>query len=96
ATQSALAEAVGADKVNINRPPVTGAEDFADYQAVIPGVFFHLGASKASVPESEWTINHAPNFDTNEDVLPIGVRTLVMTSIRYLERGVPAVRTKGS
>jgi amidohydrolase len=52
-----------------------------------------LGVSKAGVPPSEWTVNHAPNFDTNEDVLPIGVRTHVMTAIRYLERGVPAVRT---
>jgi amidohydrolase len=88
-----LEEAAGAGKVNINRPPITGAEDFADYQAVIPGVFYHLGVSKAGVPPSEWTVNHAPNFDTNEDVLPIGVRTHVMTAIRYLERGVPAVRT---
>ena len=92
---SSLEEAAGAGKVNINRPPITGAEDFADYQAVIPGVFYHLGVSKAGVPASQWTINHAPNFDTNEDVLPIGVRTHVMTAIRYLERGVPAVRTPG-
>lgn len=90
-----LEEAAGSGKVDINRPPKTGSEDFSDYQAKIPGVFYNLGASKAGVPESDWVINHAPNFDINEDILPLGVRTHVLTAIRYLERGAVG-KGKGS
>jgi amidohydrolase len=93
ATFAALEEAAGAGKVDINRPPKTGSEDFSDFQAKIPGVFYNLGVSKDGAPESEWVVNHSPQFDTNEAALPLGVRTHVLTAIRYLERGVPAKRS---
>jgi amidohydrolase len=84
---ASLEEAAGAGKVDINRPPVTGAEDFAVYQRVIPGVFYHIGANKAGVKPEDAAPNHSPQFDVNEAVLPLGVRTHVLTAIRYLERG---------
>jgi amidohydrolase len=91
ATFSVLEEAAGVGKVDNNRPPVTGAEDFAAYQLQIPGVFYHIGANKAGVKAEEAAPNHSPQFDVNEDVLPLGVRAHVLTALRYLERqGAPA------
>jgi amidohydrolase len=87
ATFASLEEAAGTGKVDINRPPVTGAEDFAAYQLQIPGVFYHIGANKEGVRPEDAAPNHSPQFDVNEAVLPLGVRAHVLTAIRYLERG---------
>jgi amidohydrolase len=87
ATFASLEEAAGTGKVDINRNPATGAEDFAAYQLQIPGVFYHMGASKDGVSPAESPANHSPQFDVNEAVLPLGVRAHVLTAIRYLERG---------
>jgi amidohydrolase len=87
ATFASLEEAAGTGKVDINRPPVTGAEDFAVYQMQIPGVFYHIGANKEGVRPEDAAPNHSPQFDVNEAVLPLGVRAHVLTAIRYLERG---------
>jgi amidohydrolase len=87
ATFASLEEAAGVGKVDINRPLVTGAEDFAAYQLKIPGVFYHIGANKEGVKAEDAAPNHSPQFDVNEAVLPLGVRTHVLTAIRYLERG---------
>jgi amidohydrolase len=90
ATFTSLEEAAGSGKVDINRRPATGAEDFAAYQLQIPGVFYHLGASKDGVTEENSPANHSPQFDVNEAVLPLGVRAHVLTALRYLERGSAA------
>jgi amidohydrolase len=87
ATFASLEEAAGTGKVDINRPPVTGAEDFAAYQLQIPGVFYHIGANKEGVRAQDAAPNHSPQFDVNEAVLPLGVRAHVLTAVRYLERG---------
>jgi amidohydrolase len=92
ATFASLEEAAGAGKVDINRNPATGAEDFAAYQLQIPGVFVHLGASKDGILDANTPSNHSPQFDTNEAVLPLGVRTHVLMAVRYLERGGVAAR----
>jgi amidohydrolase len=86
-TFASLEEAAGVGKVDINANPVTGAEDFAAYQLRIPGVFYHLGASKDGVTVANTPPNHSPYFDVNEAVLPLGVRAHVLTAIRFLERG---------
>ena len=92
ATFASLEEAAGTGKVDINRRPTTGAEDFASFQLQIPGVFYHLGASKDGVAEADSPANHSPYFDVNEAVLPLGVRAHVLTAIRYLERGGAVAR----
>jgi amidohydrolase len=84
---ASLEEAAGTGKVDSNFKPSTGAEDFSSYQLQIPGLFYHLGASKDGVPPEQSPANHSPQFDVNEVVLPLGVRTHVLTAIRYLERG---------
>lgn len=81
-----LTEAAGQGKVNPATPPTTVAEDFSYFQQVIPGVFYHLGASPDGVDPSQSAPNHSPEFSPNEKVLPLGVKTHVLTALRFLER----------
>ncbi len=82
---AALEEAAGAGKVDMNRRPTTVSEDFSAYQAQVPGVFYHLGASADGVDPADSAPNHSPRFDPNESVLPLGVRAHVLTAVRWLE-----------
>ncbi|WP_295246220.1 amidohydrolase [uncultured Brevundimonas sp.] len=81
-----LTEAAGAGNVNPATPPTTVAEDFSYFQQVIPGVFYHLGASPDGVDPATSAPNHSPEFSPNEKVLPLGVKTHVLTALRFLER----------
>lgn len=81
-----LAEAAGAGNVNGSAPPTMVAEDFSYYQGEIPGVFYHLGGTPNYDPATA-PPNHSPQFQVDESVLPLGVRTHVLTAIRFLERG---------
>jgi len=81
-----LTEAAGEGNVNPATPPTTVAEDFSYFQQVIPGVFYHLGASPDGVDPAASAPNHSPEFSPNEKVLPLGVKTHVLTALRFLER----------
>jgi len=65
-------------------PPITGGEDFAAYQQVIPGLFFFLGITPASTPPTEVAPNHSPYFFTDEAALPVGVKALANLVVDYL------------
>jgi amidohydrolase len=84
-----LTEAAGEGKVNPASPPTTVAEDFSYFQAEIPGVFYHLGGSAEGVDPATAAPNHSPQFDVNEAVLPVGVRSHVLSALRFLERPAP-------
>ena len=81
-----LTEAAGEGNVNPATPPTTVAEDFSYFQQAIPGVFYHLGASPDGADPSQSAPNHSPEFSPNEKVLPLGVKTHVLTALRFLER----------
>ena len=81
-----LTEAAGEGNVNPATPPTTVAEDFSYFQQVIPGVFYHLGASPDGVDPATSAPNHSPEFSPNEKVLPLGVKAHVLTALRFLER----------
>ena len=81
-----LSEAAGADNINPATPPTTVAEDFSYFQQAVPGVFYHLGGSPDGVDPATSAPNHSPQFAVNESVLPLGVRTHVLTALRFLER----------
>ena len=81
-----LTEAAGTGNVNPATPPTTVAEDFSYFQHEIPGVFWHLGASPDGVDPATSAPNHSPQFDVNEAVLAVGVRSEVLTALRFLER----------
>jgi amidohydrolase len=81
-----LEEAAGPGRVDAASPPTTVAEDFSYFQAAIPGVFYHLGGTPDGVDPNTAAPNHSPMFDVNERVLALGVRTHVLSALRFLER----------
>ena len=66
-------------------PHTTGGEDFAEYQAVVPGVFLFLGidneAAGAVYP------NHSSHFNVDESVLIRGAITEAQYALDFLEEG---------
>jgi len=71
----------------IELPPITGAEDFAAYQEEIPGIFFFLGVTPASVPLGEAAPNHSPYFFADEAALSVGVRAIANLAVDFLAGG---------
>jgi amidohydrolase len=60
-----------------------GAEDFAYYAQEVPALFMFLGTNN---PEKGITaVNHSSRFDIDEDVLEVGVRTLLALTLDILE-----------
>src|SRR5690606_20170214 len=65
-------EVAGEAHTHENFPPILGSEDFAYYQQARPGCYYFLGTrprDRAQVP-----LCHHPQFDFNEDVLPLAIR----------------------
>lgn len=63
-------------------PLVSASEDFSEFQKVAPGFFFMLGGK----PKDRMVgPNHAPNFDFDEAALSIGVKSLTLVALSYLE-----------
>ncbi len=81
-----LTEAAGEGNVNPATPPTTVAEDFSYLSQEVPGVFYHLGGTPDGVDPAQAPPNHSPGFDVNEKVLPLGVKTHVLSALRFLER----------
>jgi amidohydrolase len=81
-----LEEAAGVGNVNAATPPTTVAEDFSYLSQEVPGVFYHLGATPAGTDPAKGPPNHSPTFDVDESVLPLGVKTHVLSALRFLER----------
>ncbi len=81
-----LTEAAGEGNVNPASPPTTVAEDFSYFQGEVPGVFYHLGGTADGVDPATAAPNHSPQFDVNEDILALGVRTHALSALRFLER----------
>lgn len=81
-----LIEAAGEGNVNPATPPTTVAEDFSYLSQEVPGVFYHLGGTPDGVDPATAAPNHSPAFDVNEKVLPLGVKTHVLSALRFLER----------
>jgi amidohydrolase len=84
-----LTEAAGEGNVNPATPPTTVAEDFSYLSQEVPGVFYHLGGTPEGVDPANAPPNHSPGFDVNEKVLPLGVKTHVLSALRFLERPAP-------
>ncbi|MFQ6005582.1 MAG: amidohydrolase, partial [Woeseia sp.] len=61
--------AAAGDARVIEHPLITGAEDFAHFQARIPGLYLMLGVRPDGLSADEAPANHSPLFDANEDAL---------------------------
>ncbi|XP_027335203.1 IAA-amino acid hydrolase ILR1-like 4 [Abrus precatorius] len=73
---------LGINKVNLDIPPIMGAEDFAFYQKVIPGYFAFLGVENASHEPLQSL--HSPYLRINEDGLPYGAALHASFAASYL------------
>lgn len=65
--------------------PQMVAEDFSFYQQVIPGFFYFLGIRN----EAKGIVHavHTPEFDIDEDAMPIGVKVMATAAVDFLSRG---------
>jgi amidohydrolase len=73
---------VAGEKLTIP-PPITGAEDFSNYQHHIPGLFVSLGVAPPEDP-AKAAPNHSPLFFADERALPIGMRVLAHLAVDYM------------
>ncbi len=73
------AEIVGADKVDLNTPPLLGAEDFSYMLEARPGAFILAGNGDSAGL-------HSPQFDFNDELIPLGASYWV----RLIERRLAA------
>ena len=78
-----LRDVYGAANVRLGEP-VTGAEDFAFYQEVVPGFFFFIGGRPADVPLEQAIPNHSPLFYVDEGALVLGVEVMSRLAADYL------------
>ena len=67
--------------------PTMGAEDFAYMLEAHPGAMFGLGVRR---PGGERRYLHSPNFDLDENALPVGAAVLAETALRLMRMGKPA------
>ena len=65
---SVAAEVVGSDRVNLNPKPAMGSEDFAYMLMEKPGAYIWIGNGDG---EGSCMV-HNPNYDFNDEILPIG------------------------
>jgi amidohydrolase len=61
--------------------PTMGAEDFAYMTAASPGAMFRLGVRTPGTPSR---FVHTPDFNLDEDALPIGAAVLAESALRLL------------
>lgn len=86
-----MQQAVGVDVIK----PVYGQvpffnDDFAYFQQKIPGVYFFLGGSNAE--KGIIAMNHAPNFQVDEESIRVGVRSFSSLLIARLRKRTEAER----
>jgi len=82
-------QALYGDRQVLQSRRVTGAEDFAFYQEVIPGLFFFVGARAPGVPVDQAISNHSPYFDIDEAVLLPGMTALAQLAMDFLHAEAP-------
>lgn len=82
ALTAAMVPVLGKAARTVEIPLVTGSEDFSEFQKVAPGFFFMLGGKPK---DRNVGPNHSPSFDFDEAALAIGVKSLTLLALNYLE-----------
>jgi amidohydrolase len=72
------------DKNLLNPKPQMGAEDFSEYQKIIPGFFYFLGVGNKA--KGITAMIHTPEFDVDEESLLVGVKLMTNVLLDYLDR----------
>jgi amidohydrolase len=68
-------------------PKIAASEDFSEFQKVVPGLFYILGAPPKGKSPMDAASNHSPNFDFDEDAMQLGALTLGLLALDYLSLG---------
>ncbi len=83
--REAANEVVGEDKLTTPNPSM-GGEDFSFFLIERPGAMFMVGSNN---PDRGLTWgHHHPRFDIDEESLAVGLETMTLTVMKYLERGI--------
>ncbi|MDT8838889.1 M20 family metallopeptidase [Paraburkholderia fungorum] len=77
AAAAAAEQVFGAENVLRDFPPLNGSEDFSEFLLRRPGAYVLLGQGGVYC--------HHPEFDFNDDVLPLGVRFFVTLALARLD-----------
>jgi amidohydrolase len=75
-------EVVGAGGIDPIPRPSMGSEDFAFYQARVPGAMFRLGCASERAGGAPL---HSPVFDFDEEALRVGARILARAAVYWSE-----------
>lgn len=76
----ALERAVGAGRVRVQGPEMTG-EDFSFFANETPGFYFGLGTQ---APGTISGPHHSPTFRADDAAIPVGMRAMAMVVVDYL------------
>jgi hippurate hydrolase len=68
---AAASELVGAENVNPNQAPISGAEDFSFMLEERPGAFIFIG--NGATKDAGGHAVHTPLYDFNDEIIPLGV-----------------------
>ncbi len=72
----------------VERPPITGAEDFSYYGQHAPALFFFVGATPPDQDMDRAPSNHSPLFYLDEAALAVGTRAMLEVALEALGGGV--------
>lgn len=73
----------GPDAVTDKRPLSCGGDDFAEYQAIVPGVYTYIGSSSAEHPSTCFPL-HSGHMDLDEQCIPMISALHAAYAIQYL------------
>jgi len=77
-------ELVGAERVTLQGPPLTGSEDFAFMLERVPGSYVLIGNGTDSGPGEGGCMVHNPGYDFNDDNVATGSAYWVLLAERFL------------
>jgi len=78
-----VSDLLGPQAVTADRPLSCGGDDFADFQAVVPGVYVFMGVADPAREETCLPL-HNDRFDLDEGVLPVMAALHAEYAVRYL------------
>jgi hippurate hydrolase len=86
-------ELVGAERVTLQGPPLTGSEDFAFMLERVPGSYVLIGNGTNGSPGAGGCMVHNPGYDFNDDNVAIGSAYWVLLAERFLATQEPVTLT---
>lgn len=77
---------------DLREPPAQFSEDFGDFQAQVPGVFFFLGVGNAA--KGIAAMPHSPNFVADESAIAFGARAMAAAIVGRLDPAPSRLRAR--